>query len=250
MIYDIQKASLLKRFSAFLLDFILLMILTCGFAMVASAVTGYDGYFDTMQQIRGRYEEEYGVSLEDFSQEMTDEQKVVYEAIDAALQEDSEYIRCINMILSLSMVIVTLSLLLSFLTLEFLVPVLFKNGQTVGKKVFGIALVRSDGVKVTNFALFVRAVLGKFTLETMVPLLVFLLMMMGALGIVGMAVLLGILILEIVLMVVSKTNSTIHDYLAVTVAVDLSSQMIFDSPEDLLAYKTRIEAENAQKAPY
>ena len=36
MMYDLQKASLLKRASAFLLDFILLVVLATGVGMVVS----------------------------------------------------------------------------------------------------------------------------------------------------------------------------------------------------------------------
>ncbi|MBQ8579789.1 MAG: RDD family protein [Oscillospiraceae bacterium] len=250
MIYDIQKASLLKRASAFLLDIILLVVLACGFGMAVSGITGFDGYFETLDDIRVRYETEYGVSLEKLPEEMTEQEQAIYDAIDKALQEDQEYIRCFNMILSLSMVIISLGLLLSYVVLEFIVPLLLKNGQTLGKKIFGIALMRADGVKVSTFALFVRALLGKYTLETMIPVLIVMMMLMGTIGIVGPPVLLGILVIEIVLMIVSKTNSTIHDYLAVTVAVDLSSQMIFETPEDMLEYKKQVQAEMANKAPY
>ena len=250
MIYDIQKASLLKRASAFLLDIILLVVLACGFGVTVSNITNFDSHFKTLDDIRVRYETEYGVSFDDMSGELTEEEKAVYDAIDKALQEDQEYIRCFNMIISLSMVIVSMGLLLSYLTLEFVVPLILKNGQTLGKKVFGIALMRSDGVKVSAFALFVRALLGKYTLETMIPVLILIMMFMGTIGIVGPLVLLGILVIEIVLMIKSKTNSTIHDYLAVTVAVDLSSQMIFETPEDMLEYKKQVQAEMANKAPY
>ncbi len=250
MIYDIQKASLLKRASAFLLDIILLVVFACGFGVAVSQVTNFDSYFETLDDIRVRYETQYGVSFDDMSGEMTEEEKAVYDAIDKALREDQEYIHCFNMILSLSMVIVSLGLLLSYLSLEFVVPLILKNGQTLGKKVFGIALMRCDGVKVSTFALFVRALLGKYTLETMIPVLILMMMFMGTIGIVGPLVLLGILVIEIVLMIRSHTNSTIHDYLAVTVAVDLSSQMIFNTPEEMLEYKKQVQAEMANKAPY
>ena len=48
----------------------------------------------------------------------------------------------------------------------------------------------------------------------------------------------------------AKTNSGIHDMLASTVVVDLASQMIFDSPEDVLEYKTKIHEEEVKHAKY
>ena len=48
MMHDLQKASLMKRISAFLIDLILIMILITGFAWVLSWATGYDQYSNTM----------------------------------------------------------------------------------------------------------------------------------------------------------------------------------------------------------
>ena len=44
MICDLQKASLLKRASAFLLDIILLIVLATGVGLLVSVITGFDGY--------------------------------------------------------------------------------------------------------------------------------------------------------------------------------------------------------------
>ena len=49
------------------------------------------------------------------------------------------------------------------------VPLKLGNGQTIGKKVFGIGVMRVDGVQLTTIQLFIRTILGKFTLETMIP---------------------------------------------------------------------------------
>ena len=129
-------------------------------------------------------------------------------------------------------------------------PLLFGNGQTIGKKVFGIGLMRVDGVKVTSFALFVRTVLGKYTIETMIPVLMAMMIFIGLIGILGPAIVLGLLILQIALIVTSKTNSALHDHMAATVAVDLASQMIFNTPEDLMEYKKQVHAEQVKKQTY
>ena len=41
---------------------------------------------------------------------------------------------------------------------------------------------------------------------------------------------------------VTRTNSCIHDRLAMTVVVDMASQMIFETPEDLLEFKKKEHA--------
>ena len=46
---DLQKASMLKRISAFILDVILLAVAITGFAFFLSAVTGYDSYNESLK---------------------------------------------------------------------------------------------------------------------------------------------------------------------------------------------------------
>ena len=65
----------------------------------------------------------------------------------------------------------------------------------------------------------------------------------GVMGIVGLAVLAALLLSQIVLICATKARTPIHDMLAQTVTVDMASQMIFDTPEELLAYKQKIHAE-------
>ena len=83
---DLQKASMLKRISAFILDVILLAVAITGFAFFLSAVTGYDSYNEKLDAIYASYEEEYGVkvgiSLEEFealTEEQIEQYKVDFE---------------------------------------------------------------------------------------------------------------------------------------------------------------------------
>ena len=69
-------------------------------------------------------------------------------------------------------------------------------------------------------------------------------------GAAGLLVLFGIAVLEIIIMCVTKSRSLVHDLIACTVAVDYASQLIFDTPEDLLEYKKRIHAQQANERTY
>ncbi len=253
MIYDLQKASLLKRASAFLLDIILLVVLVTGIGAVMSSVLKFDTYTQAVENRLAYYEAHHGVKFEMTQEEFDKLTPAEQEKIDTAYQaftKDKDAIYNYNMVISLSMVIISLSVLMAYLALEFAVPLLFGNGQTVGKKIFGIALMKQNGVKVNAVTLFVRTVLGKFTFETMIPLLLIIMMISGLIGIVGPLVILGILIVEVVLMITSHTNATIHDKLAQTVAVDMSSQMIFSSELEMIAYKQRRHEEMVRQQPY
>lgn len=247
--YDFQKANMWKRISAALCDIIALAIVAVGMALLLSTVLGYDGYSTRLEEISNSYAVEYDVDLEISAEELdalSEEDKARYEAADKAFAEDDEANYVYGMIINLSLIIVTFSILIAFLLLEFLVPLLFGNGQTVGKKVFGIAVMRTDGVKLSPVLLFARTVLGKYTVETMVPVFIILMISLGLMGIFGTVVILGLLLLQLVLLISTKARTPLHDKLAHTVCVDFASQMIFDSPEALLEYKKRIHAEQVE----
>lgn len=256
--YDLQKASMWKRMSAALLDFIMLIIVITGSVYFLSAVTGYNNYSAELNERYEWYEKEYNIDISEI-QNMSKEQFAALskeeintiKEVEAAFAKDDVLIRAYNMVQSLMLVMVTLGVLIAFLILEILVPLIFKNGQTIGKKVFGIGVMRIDGVKLTPFLLFVRAILGKYTIETMIPI-VFVLLALSDPSWMLMALIILVLIpvVQIVLMIASKTNSAIHDKLSSTVTVDLASQMIFETQEDLLKFKEQKAQEAANEGEY
>lgn len=146
----------------------------------------------------------------------------------------------------------SVGLLLAYLILDFILPIIFKNGQTVGKKIFGIGLVRPNCVKITNLALFARTVLGKFAIETMFPVLLIFLFFFGGLGWLALVLLAALFLLNAIVFFATKNKTPIHDVVAGTVAVDLKIQIVFESEEELaekkaLAEKERLESEKEQQ---
>lgn len=253
MTHDLQKASLWKRASAWIFDFILLGILIVGVAFVLSAVLGYNGYNETLDAAYAQYEAQYDVEFE-ISQEqylaMTEQQRHNYDTAYNTLVSDQEAMYAYNMVLNLTMLITTLSILIAYLALEFALPLFLGNGQTLGKKIFGLCLMRTDGVQINNLQLFVRTVLGKFTIETMIPVYILIMIFFNMIGIVGTGILAALVLVQLILLAVTATNAQIHDLLAGTVVVDYSSQMIFRTTEDLIAYQKRVAAEAAARQPY
>ena len=253
VIYDLQKANIWKRISAYLCDVILIGIVAVGMAFLLSMVLGYDTYTERMDASYAEYEESFGVFFDISEQDfiaLSDVEKAVYDEAWSALSSDEEFSRNYSMAISLTVVILTFSILFAYLLLEFFVPLLLKNGQTLGKKVFGIGVMRTDGVKLTAPLLFVRSILGKYTVETMVPVMIIVMIMLGALGIFGTVLLAALTVAQMALLFGTQTRAQIHDKLAGTVVIDMASQMIFDSPEALMAYKNRLHAEKAEKAEY
>lgn len=247
---DLQKASMWKRISAFLFDGILLSIMAVLFAWLLSVLLGFDGYYQTVTDGYDRYAQEYGV---DFSmttetyESLTAQERENVEAAYAALSADEETAYAYRMVMQLSILITSLGLLAGFLSMEFAVPLLLGNGQTLGKKIFGIGLMRTDGVKVGPISLFIRTLLGKYTLETMIPVYILLMIFWGTIGIVGPVVIGLIWLTELILLCATQTRSLLHDLLAGTVAVDVASQRIFDTREDMIAYYQRQHAEKVSR---
>lgn len=242
-----------KRISAFLFDGILLGIVAVLFAWALSAVLGFDRYNDTLNACYAQYEAEYGVSFHMSLSEyesMTEEQTQNLDAAYQALGADSKAVYAYNMLIQLTLLITSIGILLGYLVLEFAVPLLLGNGQTLGKKIFGLGLMRTEGIKINAVCLFIRTILGKYTIETMIPVLTLLLIYWGSVGLVGTVILLAILAAQIILLVATRTNSLIHDLLAGTVAIDVASQMIFDTKEDMIAYKEKLHAERVARETY
>lgn len=253
MTFDIQKANVWKRIAAWIFDLLLTATLAVGFGFALSSVLGYDGYSQTMEQAYDKYEAQYGIVF-DITQEeygaMTDAQKETYDAAYDALIADEEAMKAYNMMISLSLVITSCGILLAVLIWELFIPMFLGNGQTLGKKIFGLCLVRNDGVKLNNVQLFARTVLGKYAVETMIPVCLLLMLFWGTGGLLGTVVLFGLLVAQVLCLIISRNNSAIHDFIAVTVVVDLASQTIFSSTEELLAYQKKVAADRAARQPY
>ena len=246
--YDLQKANMWKRISAAIFDFIILTIFVLGFAWCLTTTLDYNKHVTDLQGHHDRVEAQFGVDFDITAEEyeaLPKQEKDKFLAAEEVFKKDIEANRTYSILFNLTLIIVTFSILLSYLFLEFVVPLIFKNGQTLGKKIFGIGVMRSNGVRINSVVLFVRTVLGKYTIETMIPVLLCIMIFFNAMSfaaVVGIAVL---FIIQLVLVIATRERTPLHDKLASTVAVDFASQMIFDSEQEMLEYKQRIHLENS-----
>ena len=255
MSYDLQRADFWKRASAWLLDAILVVIASVGFVFLLSLITNINSYNDNYQAVMDKYEAEYGVDFDEVSNldkynALSEAERARVDEAFAAFAKDEDALHNYNMIIQLIILNISLGIFLGFLCLEFILPMLFKNGQTIGKKVFGIAVMRLDGIRINGQILFIRSILGKYAVETMIPLMMLAWILLGKAGIMGIIIILLVLVGNLVMMIATRTNSAIHDQLSHTVTVDMSSQLIFDSYDAMLEYKQKLHAEAVEKADY
>lgn len=254
---DLQKASLWKRVAAGILDLILIAVLATGFGWVLSSAVNYSTYSQEYKTISQRYTEQYGIDLnmteEKFSAMSQQEQEAYLasvEACSAAMNADEKAVQSYTMVVNLSLIVVTGAILLATVVLEFIIPLLFGNGMTVGKKVFALCVIRTDGVKMNNVQFFTRVILGKFAVETMIPVYVAVMLLLGQTNVILLLFVMALLIAQVIMVVLTRNHSLLHDLMAGTVVVDYASQKIFKSSEELIAYQKKIAAERAARQTY
>lgn len=253
MVCELKKAGLFKRFSAFFVDIIIFCLVALELGVLLAGLLGYNATADKLESYYTKYEEMYNIDTQISQEEynaLSDADRARYDEATEAFANDEEVSATYSMLINKTLIVVSIAMLVTFILTEFVMPLIFKNGQTVGKKLFGVAVMRTDGVRISAFQVFVRAVFGKFTIETMLPAFLLIMVWFGAMSVVGIVVIILYLILQIVCMAVTNTNSMIHDMLAVTVTVDSINQMIFDTPEAMMAYKNKLHEEAVQKSPY
>ena len=255
MIYDLQKASIGKRISAFIFDFILFITLAVGAAALVSNALGYDANAERLQEIQANYFVEHvgsdyiergvkpGITSAEYG-ELSEVDRNAYDKAQKAFGDDAEANEIYSKLLGYIFLITNLGPLISCIVLELVIPLFLRNGQTIGKKIFGIGVMMQTGVKLNSIALFSRSILGKYAIETALPLLACTMLLLGSSNLLILAVVIAIFVINVGLLLFSNKHTVIHDIVSYSVCVDLSSQMIFDTEEDLIDYKNRVHREN------
>ena len=253
MTVTLQKANFWKRISAFLFDIIVAGMLAFGFAAGITVLCDYDQKSNAVNEYYTKYETIYGIdfdiSEEDFNA-LSDADQAVYTDAYKALYGDPEFQKAYQTVFELTMVIWGGGILLAYLLWYFVVPLFFGYGQTLGKKLFGLAVIRTNCVKASQPVLFIRTIVGLYAIETLFPLSMLVMIWFDLMGIVGLITIGLLLILEVVMLITTATNSSIHDLLTDTAVVDFASQHIFDTQDDLLAHQQEEHTKAVQKAEY
>ncbi len=246
MAVTIQKANFWKRISAYMLDVVLTFVLSLAIMIGINSLLKIDNYLDKIDAYRIQYAQEVGVDLEISKEEynkLSKDDQAAYEEkvklVNEKMSKDKEVVKLNAQTMSLLLLSVSLSMFFSILLLYFFLPLLLKQGRTLGKKLFGLAVIRSNCVKISPVVLFIRSMIGLFAIETIFP---FFLITIGKLGVIVFVLFMA---MQIFVMIRSDTNSCVHDLLTDTVVVDMASQTIYDSNEDLLKAQKAAAMEEA-----
>jgi len=128
----------------------------------------------------------------------------------------------VNLINGYFLEIIGYSALLSFIIFYILIPLLFKQGITIGKKASGITVVTDKGYTMKWWQLPIRSLVLAATLIT------------------AIYTIFGSLLLSYTLMVFTKGYRSANDFLALTKIVDQKTSKIFDNEQLLLAYENQL----------
>ena len=250
---DIQRGSVLKRISALLLDLILLACISVGVIFLVAKIINYDSHIDKMQAKYQYYEETYNVKFnitQEALENLTEEERAHYDEVEEIIKADKEFTKEYNLVVNLTLIMITVGVMISILITDFVIPLIFKNGQTIGKKVFGLCLVKKNSVRMKKIQLFVRTLLGKFALELMVPIYIIIMFYFGLMGLLGLIILLGLGLAQLLLLIFTQYRTVIHDLLSQTVVADMSSQMIFDTEDELIDFMNKNHEKNVNNSIY
>lgn len=251
---DLQRASISKRLAAFMVDFFIFILLFALIASLFSWIFQYSASIKNFSEFYKKYEEKYNIdtniSPEEY-EKLPEETKQRYEAATKELEENmDEVIELYLEVATKTFLVIAVSMFFSFIITDLAVPLFLKNGQTVGKKLFAIGVMRVDNVRVSHFQMFVRAIVGKFLIESLIPVMLIILEFFGVLGGIGYIIVALYVAVQVIMFFVTKNKYALHDALAVTVAVDMQTQMIFNSAEELVAYKAKLHEEEAMRSSY
>ena len=113
-----------------------------------------------------------------------------------------------------------------------LMPIILKNGQTIGKKVFGLGLANSDGYKFTNTRLLMR-----FVPFAVVDISLFFMILVNLYLV--LLIVLIIFLVSFALAMSSPKRMSLHDLTAQTIVVDLKTSTLFSTVEEEESYVLR-----------
>ena len=106
-----------------------------------------------------------------------------------------------------------------------IIPLIFKNGVTLGKKAFGLCLADIDGYVIENYQLVMRAVpLDVVILAQLIPI--------WSTIIVSFAIIMVIFLVSFSLAMASPKKCSLHDFTGRTIVVNARTSILFDNVAD------------------
>ncbi|MCI5745224.1 MAG: RDD family protein [Erysipelotrichaceae bacterium] len=232
-VYKPVNAKMIKRLAAFIIDAILLLIVSTGILYICSVSSYYDTHYDNLHN---QYRE--------IGYEIYDEENKTWKIIDENYENFEDIIKEYNnneiikkeneffskFVLNAPLLSITISLLI----LEIIIPLILKNGQTIGMKCFSIALISTSEIKVKPLQIFIRGLFGKIVLLGLIPYMCLIYSFFNPTGgLLGTIFFLLINIINLIFLFSTPNKTAIPDKIGQVFAVDATSTIFFNSLKDL-----------------
>ena len=247
-IYTPRHASLIKRAASFLLDIILLAIVFVGFLLLFAYLFDYDS---TNKALNKMYLD-YGVMIPKDATEKLEFCDITQQScIDAAtaLENDPMFKQLFVLRQRFLIVGPIGSFLLSLLIFNFILPLIFKNGQSIGKKLFAIGYVSKSEIRIKPIQLFIKFLFGDFIIDSVMTIIGLYYILWGN-GYAGLILIFVVVIGNIACFALTKERTFLPDALANMFPIDMQEQMLFDTIEELnnaKAEEAKLYAKNKRK---
>ncbi len=238
-LYSIKNAGFFQRLVAFLFDLIIIFFLNFTLSVIAIVpISNHFGYDDLVQEYNaqllefnlGEYDENNEFVIFNFDDINQDDLQAFYDDPEAKAISNRKYV--------FDLIQISAGLFIAEIIVMFIVPLLFKNGQTLGKKLMKLGLVDNYGLRVKPMNVFVRFLIGWFVFETAMSLIT---MTMFGLPI--------FILVSMLMLLLTKNKRALHDVIGSTIVVSLDKMVVFDSGEERQAaiQQERMEREAASK---
>ncbi len=250
-IYSSTKPTYFRRILAFFLDLVLFLVLFTGACILSSSIIGLQ---DSQNQLNEKYIEHnvYVLNENNEYEFCVDKDgsttcKIAWENFN----KDEVACELYDSIAVKTTYVAALGIFISELILEFFVPVLLKNGRTVGMFCIGLGLIDNRGIKVTTLQLFMRFLFGKFIVVSMLPLFLFMYHFFGLFPGYGLILSLLIIVINALMKLFTPNRIGFVDAIGKTYMVENDQQIYVDTLEELSALKIKeLEEKEKQKKPY
>lgn len=245
---EFYKAKPIKRFVAYVIDMLLLLAITFGVMVPMCSWLGYEDSRAELVPFYEKYSQEYGIDLQISGteyDELSQKQKEAYDKAYDAMNQDKDALYVMNKVLFAVLASAAVGFLVGYVILEVALPLILKNGQTIGKKAMKLCVMHKAHVTVSPWQVIFRAILGKYFIGTLIPMVLLALPELKIWIISGSLILALIAMTQAFIVLMSQANCGIHDKLFNTVVADFEQQHIFDTLEERRAYDAELEAREA-----
>lgn len=232
-IYCPVKANMINRVAAFFLDFVLFVILVTGSLFITAKIANFDSHNDILhEQYREIGYEKFNEETNEWYYISEDDENfnIVIEKYkkNEIIQKEESYIN--SFVLNAPL----LCIFIAMFIVEILLPLIFKNGQTLGMKCLKVAFISNNQIAVKPLQVFIRGLFGKIVLMGLIPFMgLFFAFFNPNGGLSGTLIIVLIYGIHFVMLFASKNKSSLSDMIGQMYAVDYNQTIFYKNIEEL-----------------